>query len=346
VNNWSTGHSAFAFGLLFVLLYTLLSRSDSNVTICISRVPERDLATVPLEHFGPVGEISYDSITEIDRDEEEIIEKVDGNSVLPNAHSSVLGPVTIVTIAHHQTKEFVLNWIKSLHRCNLTKFVVLSHDLQLVEFLKETNYGSQVALVPRKWYTNPHNIRIRPNSTLWLEGDEFNLIDAFKFHIVKQLISRDRSIVFSEPDAVWMSEHALEHLQLKMAHSLASVAFAQLAQRERRVGLSAGFFYAYARSNATRRLVGMLVNECDRSPSLSTANSVDLRRVLDSRVEPAFNWTEIVALDPLIYASQRVFSELRLNSRMSVRPFVVHAEYSKFAHKKIALMKENALWLL
>jgi hypothetical protein len=341
----SRGQQVFiASGLVFFLLHTLLAlRSTSTISICINQVPERDLSSPLLERIDSF-ELSYDLITGHDRDEQELIEKIDSQSIL-NVYDIKSGPVTIMTIAHFKLRQLVLNWIKSLQMCNLSKFVVLSHDLELVEFLIHQNYSGQVALVPRKWYTNPHNITINANSSLWIHGDEFNRIDSFKFHIMRQLVSRNRSILFSESDFVWMSADAVEYLQFKMAHCHARVAFAQNLN-ERKVSLNADFFYANANSNVTKRLLTVLVNEWNDSPGLSAANSVEVRQVLDSAIKPAFTNIEIFRLDPLLYASQRVFSELKPNIPMSIRPFVVQAEHSPLTHKKIEMMKLNGLWLL
>jgi hypothetical protein len=199
--------------------------------------------------------------------------------------------------------------------------------------------------VPRKWYKSSRNTQINPNSSLWMEGAELNRVDSFKFHILKHLIDRNRSILYSEPDIVWMSPHAVDYIQFKMANSLASVAFAQ-DQFQRDVSLNSGFFYALASTNATMRLFGVLINECNKSPEHFAAENAVIRRILSSNIQPAFNWTEIVGLDPLLYASHKLYIKFKLNDRMGVKPFVVHADFSHFPHKNIRMMKDNGLWLL
>ena len=57
----------------------------------------------------------------------------------------------LLATSNYAYRHLTMNWIVSLVRQNLTKFVVLCLDEETLRYLVNHNYAKHVALIPREW---------------------------------------------------------------------------------------------------------------------------------------------------------------------------------------------------
>jgi hypothetical protein len=145
---------------------------------------------------------------------------------------------TIITIGNYGFREFILNWILSLKKCHLNKFVVFSYDQSLVDYLTEKGYRDNVILVSSKWL----NYNLTTNFSAWGQ-DAYKLIAESKTVILNNLLMRNYSVITCDTDVVWLNKHILSHIRFQYEHSFAELLLTPDAQ-PRKPFHNTGFFYA------------------------------------------------------------------------------------------------------
>jgi hypothetical protein len=147
-----------------------------------------------------------------------------------------IGSVTIITIGNFGFKDFILNWILNLKKCGYKKFVVFSFDQQLVDHLTKQGYQNNVILVPSYW--------LDYNLTTGFSGwgqDTYKHITKSKTNIWHNLLLRNYSFLYSDPDVAWLSAHVLDHINFQYDNSFAEVLFSQDLE-DREIYCNTGFF--------------------------------------------------------------------------------------------------------
>jgi hypothetical protein len=241
---------------------------------------------------------------------------------------------TIVTISNYGFRNFTLNWIESLKRNEYQKFVVFSFDLLLVDFLGSKGYGKQVMLVPREWLD--FNITSQVSN---FKEDYYMKIMKSKTHVVYNLLVRDFTFLYSDSDVIWLSEHVLDHIQFQYKHSFADLLYSQDTSG-RRIDINAGFFYATPTPYSIRIFQKVIQNQ-----RLDTLGRFHDQQILNKiLMHTRFNDCRLETLDFLLFAGGKLHFTDRLNTKMNIRPLIVHATYMFSAAEKIFKLKSRKYW--
>jgi hypothetical protein len=185
-------------------------------------------------------------------------------------------PVCVISIAHLAVKDLVLNWISSLAHLNITKFVVFSHDTQLVELLSSLGYASKSVLISRDWFAGTE---IDPDSSNWAQ-------------------------------LVWLNQNLIDHIQYLTGKSGARMAFNQENSIDR-LRFNTGIFYAEP-SRSTRLLFSLMLAEQQKDPALYVDNTA-LNHILQDYRE-GLNRRDVIGLEPFLYPSGSDFFHERMGS--------------------------------
>lgn len=246
-----------------------------------------------------------------------------------------IGKCTIISISNYGFRNFTLNWIRSLERNNYTKFVVISLDNELVDFLTINGYKNRTAIVPPKWLE--FNLT---KSVAEFSKFEYNLITQSKVHIHLNLLVNNVTFLMSDVDIVWLSPHLVEYIEFTVYHSYAHIAFSQDIVY-RKLHFNTGFMYVIP----TNFTIDLFTNWAEEQRK-NIKNSIDqfvLDRILSQNKH---NDNRMLPLDKLLFASGYVYFHAKINQRFSIKPLMVHANYIIGVNKKKNFFESNGLWYL
>jgi hypothetical protein len=251
-------------------------------------------------------------------------------------NANQINNTSIITIGNYGFREFILNWILSLKKYGYNKFVIFSFDQPLVDHLTEKGYQDNVILVPSYWL----DYNLTTSFSGW--GDNaYKLLTKSKTNIWYNLLLRNYSFLYSDPDVVWLSSHILDHIKFQYENSFAEVLFAQdLDNRE--IYCNTGFFYA----TPTQFVKSLFTNFIEQQRLPKHNATIDQHVFQGITRINKFNDTRIDTLDFLLFANGNVHFSNNLNRKMSIPPLVVHANYLNGEKEKMSKLKSRGYWLL
>lgn len=246
-----------------------------------------------------------------------------------------IGDCTIITLSNFGFRNFTLNWIRSLERNNYTKFVVLSFDLALVNYLSSIGYKDRAKIIPFEWleYQIPENVTN-------FKEPAYNLLTQQRVHVYLNLLLKNITFLMSDVDIVWLSPHVLEYIEFNVEHSYAHIAFAQDIWKGK-IQYNGGFLYAKPTQFSIRLFSDWIIAQ-----NKDILNSID-QFVLDELLASNnHNDNRIFPLDKLLFASGQVFFHLKKNKLLNINPLMVHANYIIGHDNKLFYFKKNGFWYL
>lgn len=238
----------------------------------------------------------------------------------------------ILTVANYGYRHFTYNWALSLQNNKYSRFVIFSYDSKLIDYLSGKGFAKHLALVPREWLD--HNVSLEFSS---FSEKEYNLLVQSKVNVWVKLLELNYSIIFSDPDVVWLSPHIVEHIRLSLAMRDSDVAFS--TDQVEHI-CNTGMFYA----KPTQFVISLFkktIIEQNKNPETSMEQFVMGKYLLESNL---LYDRRIINLDQLLYASGNVFFHLKLNAKYNVKPFTVHANFLSGYKGKSNAMKLANLW--
>jgi hypothetical protein len=245
----------------------------------------------------------------------------------------------IISISNYGYRDFTLNWIFSLKRINLTKFVVFCFDNQLFDYLIKNGYKENVLMVPTDWI----DYKLTLKAANWSSKD-YNHIVQSKVNVWYYLLKNDRNIIFSDPDVVFINENILTYSQFLFNYSRAHILISQ-DQEPGYPFYNTGFFFAKS-TKFSKNLFLNLIQKQLRQKDRSASNNNEQYVLFKMLKQTNFNDSRILGLDPFLFANGRVFFELKLNDLLNVKPFTVHANYMIGVENKINSFKSKNLWFI
>jgi hypothetical protein len=243
---------------------------------------------------------------------------------------------TIITLANFGFREFVLNWIMSLKKHGYHKFVVFSFDQALVNFLQLLGFQDNVILVPRVWL----DYNISSNYADWAQETYVQIVKS-KTNIWLNLLSRNYSFLFSDPDVAWISSHILDHIKFQFEHSLADVLFSQ-DQENRIIYCNTGFFYA----TATPFVKGLFTDLLKFQQAGNDTGFIEQFYLRDMLVRRRFNDTRVDTLDIALYANGNSHFSDKINQKLNSTPLTLHMNYMVGRSAKMNSLKSKGYWHL
>jgi hypothetical protein len=247
---------------------------------------------------------------------------------------NTVNDLLIVSISNYGFKNLTLNWITNLHKLGFNKFVVFCFDLELYEFLSEKGYKNNLAIVPSEWL----DFKVSKSFLNWGSKD-YNQITQAKPQIWYQLLKLKLNIFFSDPDVVWLNEHIIDHLKFIYEYSTADLLFS-LDNNRKSITYNTGLFMAKSTTYSIDLFLN-LINEQRKNPSYSNQK---VFKIITKKMYSSDN--KIIALDPILFASGKVFLKLKLNKKFNLNPYTFHANYLIGMEAKINALKANNFWFI
>ncbi len=261
--------------------------------------------------------------------------KIEVNDYIEIIKQNTVNDLLIVSISNYGFKNLTLNWITNLHKLGFNKFVVFCFDLELYEFLSEKGYKNNLAIVPSEWL----DFKISKSFSSWATKD-YNQITQAKPQIWYQLLKLKLNIFFSDSDVAWLNKNIIDHLKFIYEYSTADLLFS-VDQEHRNNYYNTGLFMAKCTSYSIDLFLN-LINEQRKSPE----HSIDQIVFSNMLKKTKFNDSRIIGLDPILFASGKVFLHDKLNKRFNLTPYTFHANYLVGMEAKINALKANNLWFL
>jgi len=238
----------------------------------------------------------------------------------------------VITLSYYS--KFLINYGPIL-ALGFNKFVVFCFDLELYEFLSEKGYKNNLAIVPSEWL----DFKISKSFSSWATKD-YNQITQAKPQIWYQLLKLKLNIFFSDSDVAWLNKNIIDHLKFIYEYSTADLLFS-VDQEHRNNYYNTGLFMAKCTSYSIDLFLN-LINEQRKSPE----HSIDQIVFSNMLKKTKFNDSRIIGLDPILFASGKVFLHDKLNKRFNLTPYTFHANYLVGMEAKINALKANNLWFL
>lgn len=246
-----------------------------------------------------------------------------------------IGDVCIISISNFGYKKFTLNWIQSLLQNNYQKFLIFSFDIQLVDYLNKNGFANKTVLVPKNWI----DFQITIESSNWA-SKEYNQIQQAKIQICYQLLKINQNILFSDPDVVFLNKNILTHIDFIYFNSPADLILTQ-DNMLRTFNYNMGLFYARATIFVQTLFLRLILEQ--RKDPIGSIDQLVLRKMLS---EEKYNDSRIIGLDPILFPSGQVFFHEKLNDKLNIKPYTVHANYIVGKEKKIDILKSKGLWFV
>ena len=283
---------------------------------------ESNFEIYPLEN--KLAEISLGNI-QMSNQEHDVLEMVEKNKI---------GNLSIITVCNYGFRDLTMNWILSGRKNNYFKFVILSFDNELKDYLIAEGFGQHVALVPDRWL----NFAIDKKPAAF-ETKNYYAITQAKTNIFYKLLLLNQNFIFNDVDCVWLNGEIIEYINLIMRNSYAHIIYA-LDFGDRKPYYNTGFFYATS-TTFTKKLYQKITKE-----QLRNANSID-QFVLDDILQTVHhNDNRILTFDPTIIANGYYYFIAKMHLKFKIKPFTVHANYFENIERKIASLKSDNYWFI
>jgi len=225
-----------------------------------------------------------------------------------------------------------LNWILSLKRCKYDKFVVLSFDEELVDFISSKGFRNNTVLIPQSWHKKTINIEANNVGTK-------TYIDVVhsKTAIFFKLLCLNQEFIFSDIDTVWLHNKVIEYMKIAQRTNDAHILYSQ-EYTVNKVSINVGFFYAKP-TLFTKRLHKELILEQKRTPKRGVQPA--LYRILE-RVN--YYDKRIDVIGSFIVSSGLFYFIQKIHLKFNMTPMVVHTTLFYNLTDKIHALKKQNLW--
>jgi hypothetical protein len=240
---------------------------------------------------------------------QETTDKINGNLLKDR--------ILIVAAANYGMRNHVYNWIESLKRTEVTKFIIFCLDDKLYEHLVLAGYDRQVAKIPDTWFHQ----QVEASFSLYF-SETYRIITHAKTLVVQQLLYLDISVFFSDIDIVWIRPQIVEYMNTMMKmRPQTSVLFQQEGVDQQEVNSG---FYLMRPTAITKRLLAETIVIQDTNEKLTQQGAMNAAL---NKLDLDIRTTGVVLLDLLYFPNGHVYFNLDLPRQHSIKPFIVHANY-------------------
>ena len=190
-------------------------------------------------------------------------------------------------------------------------------------------------MVPSEWF----DYKISSSYSNWLSKD-YNQIVQSKTNIWYHLAKLGHNFIFSDPDVVWLNKNILQHLVFLFEHSYAHALFSQ-DQEKRNLYFNTGFF-SLRSTDFTIDLLLQVIQIQRKKPK----NAIEQVVFNDILKLNKFSDSRLMGLDPILFASGRVYFQYKINKNWNLLPYTVHANYMVGEKEKVKSLNSSGFWLV
>ena len=253
--------------------------------------------------------------------------------------------VLVVTVSNNGYEETTLNWILSLKKIKINKFLVICLDQELANYLSHKGYIGNILLAPPDW----HGFDLTSHYTLW-NTEEFNKIMHARLKIMQKLLEFNVTLLFSDSDVVWLNENVLSHIEFIYQQSNAEIIFSLIPEinlphiiaEKKKYWYCIGFFYVKPNLFTHQLFVDVL--EYQRlNPNLSEEQNLNLMFYQMPKYKQS---NKIGTLDPIVFPCGNIWHEKKLNEKFKIKPSILHACAIFGKQSKIDAFRQHNVWLI
>lgn len=230
-----------------------------------------------------------------------------------------------------------LNWILSLKKININRFLIICLDQDLFNFFAHKGFIDNLLLVPDDW----HDYEVTKYFTVWKTREHIELNQA-RIQIIHKLLKLNVTLLLADVDIVWLNENFLEHVQYIFKQTSADVLFSISEIKLRKVWYCIGFYYIKP-SPFTIELMLDLLDFQHENPQRTVEQNLN---AMVDQLQKYKNTDKIGALDPILFPSGNVWVEKKLNEKFQLTPYILHANFLIGKQSKIDAFKKQNLWFL
>ncbi|KAI8581412.1 hypothetical protein K450DRAFT_197845 [Umbelopsis ramanniana AG] len=222
----------------------------------------------------------------------------------------------LLAVVNHGMLEYTLNWIESLRRTQIEKYLVFAIDQELVDALTERGLGEHVVLIPDEW----RHVEISGDFAKW-KSTTYVPITHAKTLIVERLLYMGITVWFSDVDIVFLNPTIYNHILWNMKNR--KDVHMVFQQETRQTSINSGF-YLMRPTLVTKRILGRTIDLQDRHGNLTQQRVMNL--VL-SDMNQDYRNSPMLLLDFMQFPNGNIYFGAKLPTKLGFEPMMVHANY-------------------
>ncbi|RUS13095.1 nucleotide-diphospho-sugar transferase-domain-containing protein [Endogone sp. FLAS-F59071] len=242
----------------------------------------------------------------------------------------------IVAVVNSGMVNYTLNWIASLQRTKVSKYLVFCIDSELYTVLKDAGESAHAVEVPASWYH-----RTVPSSSFetYKSISYFGVTHA-KSLVVQRLLHADVQLLFSDVDLVFLSPHLMGFINgMYKTREETHMLFSQ--EGFDHTTINSGFYFMRP-TNITRRVLMDTISIQDAEPK--TTQQQAMNRALE-KLDLNMKTSPVVHLDLFFFPHGLAFFKNNIPRRWGTDSFIAHANYY-VGEDKMKVLKREGLWYL
>jgi hypothetical protein len=250
--------------------------------------------------------------------------------------------VLLTAVANSGMTNYTLNWIESLKRCNIDKFLVFAIDDKLVESLSEAGYGDKVVTIPDDWFHVP----VSKNLISWGDMNKYLPVTHSKSLVVERLLYQNITVWFSDVDVVFLSPHIYNFLLHKLYMRKTTHAVFQQRGVKDNNDINSGFFLMKP-TDLTKHIISESISIQDDG-EYAKKHKITQQRAINRVIESLnidFYTSPLVMLEMELFPVGNVFYDQNIPMKYGFQPMMVHGNFRDGDEKEVALRKAG-LWYI
>jgi hypothetical protein len=250
--------------------------------------------------------------------------------------------VLLTAVANSGMSNYTLNWIESLKRCNITKFVLFAIDESLFQTLSNAGYQNNVVMIPKDWFHTPISNKL----ISWNNLGKYLPITHSKSLVIEHLLYLDITVWFSDVDIVFTSPNIYDYLIHKLNVRKSTHALFQQRGIKDNNDINSGFFIMKP-TNLTKYIISESILIQDDSEN-ARKNKITQQRAINQVIESLnidFYTSPLVMLEMELFPVGNVYFDQNIPMKYGFSPLMVHGNFRNGDDKEIAL-KEAGLWYI
>ncbi|KAI8584409.1 hypothetical protein K450DRAFT_219742 [Umbelopsis ramanniana AG] len=251
--------------------------------------------------------------------------------------------VLLTAVANSGMANYTLNWIESLKRCDIDKFMVFAIDSELVETLSAAGYENNVIAIPDDWFHTPVS-----NSLIsWGNMHDYLPVTASKSLVVEHLLYLNITVWFSDVDIVFLSPNIYEYLLHKFRIRPATDALFQQRGIKDNNDINSGFFIMKP-TDLMKHIISTSISVQDEDNAKYKKSKLTQQRAINRVIQSLnidFYTSPLVLLEMELFPVGNVYYDMNIPMKYGFNPLMVHGNFRDGAEKEVALRKAG-LWYI
>ncbi|CAO3687398.1 unnamed protein product [Umbelopsis ramanniana] len=222
----------------------------------------------------------------------------------------------LIAVVNHGMLEYTLNWIESLKRTEIEKYLVFAIDQELVDELTDKGLGEHVVLIPEEW----RHVEISGDFAKWKSNNYVPITHA-KTLIVERLLYMDITVWFSDVDIVFLNPSIYDHILWNMKNR--KDVHMVFQQETRQTTINSGF-YLMRPTLVTKRVLGRTIDLQDRHGDLTQQRVLN---IVLGNMNQDYRTSPWLLLDFMQFPNGNIYFGSNLPTKLGFEPMMVHANY-------------------